>query len=120
MDLSTHIIAEQLNFTSDASAAKNLVFGATFGNRWFAQQWEPGYIDEAEHQPSIAYLELYTLTATVLTWGHHIKNCRIMIFCDNMSRVNMVNQLTSSCKNCMYLIRLLTLNGLVNNRRVFA
>ena len=31
----------------------------------------------------------------------------------------MVNSSSSSCKNYMYLIRLLVLDGLINNRRVF-
>ena len=32
----------------------------------------------------------------------------------------MINSNTSSCKRCMKLLRLLTLDGLRNNRRVFA
>ena len=35
-----------------------------------------------------------------------------------MGVVNMVNNLASKCHRCMYLIRLLTLNGLICNRRV--
>ena len=42
------------------------------------------------------------------------------MFCDNKSVVSMINATTSSCKNCMFLIRLLVLSGLVDNRRVFA
>ena len=41
------------------------------------------------------------------------------MFCDNISIKNMVNNLTSGCRNCMYLIRMLTLNNLKFNRRVF-
>ena len=31
----------------------------------------------------------------------------------------MVNSLTAKCRNCMYLLRLLALNNLVNNRKIF-
>ena len=41
------------------------------------------------------------------------------MFCDNQAVVNMVNNITSSCKHCMKLLRLLVLKGLIHNRRVF-
>ena len=111
--------SEQLRFYSDASANPELGFGATFDNKyWLYGQWEKGYIHDMK--PSIEYLELFTLTAAVLTWGPLIKNKRVTIFCDNMAVVNMINNITSSCQNCMFLIRLLILNNLVNNRRIFA
>ena len=37
-----------------------------------------------------------------------------------MSAVEMINSSSSSCKNCMVLIRLLVLKGLVENVRIFA
>ena len=49
----------------------------------------------------------------------HLKNCRIIIFCDNKAVVDMVNNLTSFCGNCMYLIQLLVLSGLNDNCRIF-
>ena len=49
-----------------------------------------------------------------------LKNQRIIVHCDNQAVVAMINNSSSSCKNCMYLLRLLTLNNLVHNRRVFA
>ena len=44
----------------------------------------------------------------------------VTIFCDNQAVVQMMNNVTSSCHQCGKLIRLLTLNGLVWNRRLFA
>ena len=105
-----------LNFYSDVSAAEKLGFGAVFNNEWLCAQWEPNYM---KNKPSIEYLELLALTAALLTWGHELMNQRVKIHCDNMAVVNMVNTATSSCKNCMYLIRLIVLNNLINNRRVF-
>ena len=43
-----------------------------------------------------------------------------MLFCDNTSAVEMINNTTSSCQNCMVLIRILVLESLKSNVRVFA
>ena len=40
--------------------------------------------------------------------------------CDNQAVIQMVNNMTSFCKNCMFLIHLLVLNNLKFNRRVSA
>ena len=110
--------AEILNFYSDASANPKLGFGAIFNDRWICGKWEEEF--NKINKPSIEYLELVGVVAAVLTWGHHLKNRRIIVFCDNSSEVSMINSMTSSCQNCMYLLRLLALNNLVHNRRTFA
>ena len=71
-----------------------------------------------ENTPSIEYLELYALTVAVVLWLHRFKNRNIYLFCDNESIVNMVNSSSSSCKNCMLLIRLVVMEGLVHNTKV--
>ena len=73
-----------------------------------------------KHKPSIEYLELFTVTAAVLSWIHQFKNKRIILFCDNKSVVDMINMTSTSCKNCMVLIRLIVFKGLIENVRVFA
>ena len=105
--------AEQLNFYLDASANARLRFGAIFDNMWIFGQWEEEFIRTVK--PSIEYLELVGVVSAVLTWGHLICNKRVIVFCDNISVVSMINTMTSSCCNCMYLLRLLILNNLVNN-----
>ena len=52
--------------------------------------------------------------------GKSAERLRIVVFCDNQAVVGMVNSLTSSCPNCLHLIRVLVLHGLRFNRRVFA
>ena len=99
-------MSEELNFTSDASAAENLGFGCVFAKRWCFGQWEPNFI--RENKPSIEFLELYGLCVTVFTWIHLLRDRRIVIFCDNLTIVNVVNNASSSCRRCMYLIRMLT------------
>ena len=118
IDMDKSITAEQLQFFSDASAAETLGFGAVFNNQWLFSQWEVNYIWTCK--PNIEYLELFALVAAILTWSDQVKNTRMVLFCDNSAVVYMINSLSSGCKNCMYLLRLLTLNDLVNNRRVFA
>ena len=111
------VMAKQLNFSSDASANVSLGMGGVYNDHWLFAKWEPGFIKN--YSPSIGYLELFALVASVLTWGHELCNLRMIIFCDNSAVMSMVNNLTSSCQNCMYLLCLLTLNNLINNRRVF-
>ena len=120
VNLDKFTTSEQLFFYSDASTNAKLTFGAVFNKKWLFGQWEPRFIKTCK--PSIEYLELFALTVAILTRAEEKKigNNRIVIFCDNMAVIQMVNQVTSSCHNCMYLIRLLVLNGLIHNTRVFA
>ena len=111
------IHAEKLEFYTDASLSEVKGFGCVFGREYTFGAWEPNFI--ANHKPSIAFLELYALCVGIFTWQNKLNNCRIIVNCDNTSVRDMVNDLTSGCKNCMYLIRLLTLNNLKHNRRVF-
>ena len=104
-----------LSFFTDASTAKNLGFGCYYNKRWSFGQWE-NFIEQED--PSIAYLELYALCAGILIWEKELTNMRIVIFCNNESVIHMVSNSSSKCKNCMYLLRLLTLNNMLYNRRI--
>ena len=88
--------AQTLKFYSDVSAKSTLGFGAIFNTKWIAGKWELGFINQCK--PSIEYLKLFALTAAILMWGKYLQNNRIIIFCDNASVVQMVNQTSSSCK----------------------
>ena len=82
------------------------------------QDGEDGYIEK--NKPSIEYLELFALSAAIITWGDKLKNQRIAVFYDNIAVVHMIKNGASSCRNSMYLLRLVTLNNMINNGRVFA
>ena len=116
IDLQAFQTSHEISFFSDASATKSLDFGAILVECWIYGQWEPGFIETCK--PSIEFLELFALTAGILTWAHLLKDCRIIIFCDNMAVVHMVNNITLSCDKCMILLRLLVLSGLQYNRRI--
>ena len=118
VDLTKTITAKQIMFYSDTSANKLLGFRAVFNNAyWLYAQLEDGYIDQ--FNPSIEYLELFAVTAALLTWGHMLQDQAIIIFCDNQAMVCMINNLASSCGNCMRFLRMITLNNLIHNRQVF-
>ena len=117
MDFSSSLIADEIAMFSDASKNKLLGYGGMCGNSWLFGQWPAGFI-EAE-DPSIAYLELYALTATVLSWIYRFANRHVVLFCDNQSVVQMINTSSSACSNCMKLMRILVLKCLKENVRVF-
>ena len=116
LDFSKILVADEIDMYSDASG--KIGFGAICGESWISQAWPEGFI--AKYKPSIEYLELYAVAVAVLSWIHLFKNRRIILFCDNKSVVDMVNLTTTSCKNCMVLIRVIVLKGLIENVRIFA
>ena len=112
----THI--HTMSFHTDASLNSHLGCGGWFETHWYSMQWDPRFIMTQE--PSIAYLELYALTAGIILWSSNFKNKFIYVSCDNQSVVYMSNNMSSSCTNCMVLLRIIVMGALVNNVRIFA
>ena len=113
------IQAEEVEFYLDASGSWNKGrIGAICGKSWIMQAWDTNLMKKLN--PSIEYLELYALTAALLNWLPRFKNRQIYVFVDNESIKAMVNKSSSKCKNCMVLIRFITLHSLLHNVRVFA
>ena len=113
IDLDSTINSVNVEFFTDASANPQLGCGGISGSNWYIQQWDEDFIKQCK--PSINYLELYAMTVAIMNWIHKYQNQRIYIFCDNMSVVQMVNNNTSKCKNCMVLIRMIVLKALTHN-----
>ena len=120
IDLSLMKTTHKIRFYLDASATAALGFGCILDKNWIFSKWEDNFIETVK--PSIEFLELYALCAGIFTWENHdsLTNCHITVFCDNTAVVNMINNITSKCKLCMYLIRMIVLNGLIFNRRLNA
>ena len=116
LDFSKTLIADELDMYSDASG--KLGMGALCQSDWMYILWPKEFLKRCK--PSIEYLELFGVVAGVLAWIHRFKNRRIVLFCDNESVVGMINLTTTSCKNCMVLIRILVFKGLIENVRIFA
>ena len=115
--------ATDLEWYTDASKNVKLGFGGIYRNNWFNQYWTDD--DEVgnfiiDKDPSIQFLELYAVTVSVLLWSKHIQNSRICLFVDNESIRDMINNGSSGCKNCMTLIRIITLESMCKNCRIFA
>ena len=113
--LAPALTSEVIKFCSDVSGRADLGYGCILDQSWISGTWDHELM---LHEPSIEYLELFALVLGLLTWEERLSNCRIIIFCDNISVVHMVNSMSSSCANCMILIRLMILNGLRCNRQV--
>ena len=89
---------QKLFFYSDASKNSRLGMGAVFNNNWIVAKWGSQFIQNCD--PSIEFLELFALTAAVLTWSSKfpcLHNSRVTIFCDNEAVMHMVNNMASSC-----------------------
>ena len=116
MDFSKILNAHEIEFYTDASGVIGL--GGYCGSSWMAQRWDKKFLKE--YNPSIEYLELFALVAGVLNWIDRFKNSRVVIFCDNQSVCAMINNNSTSCHNCMSLVRIFVLKCLIENVRVFA
>ena len=109
-DFDISLEAEELDWYTDASTT--LGCGGYFKTHWFIAEWE---WKKGQPVPSINYLELFALTVSVINWAHLVRNKRVVLHCDNQSVVSMVNNTTSSCPNCMVLLRIITLISLKYN-----
>ena len=109
--------AIELDLYSDASRNFDLGFGGICGINWVFGKWDQ-FTKNVE--PSIEYLELFAVMTVVLLLIKRFRNKRVTLFCDNMSVVHMINGMSSSCRNCMVMIRKITLEGLLQNVRIFA
>ena len=115
IDYTITITTTELKWETDASG--KIGFGGICGSEWMQCKWSLALLAK---DPSIEYLELFTVVVSVTLWGNRFANLCICMFCDNQRVVQMINNSTSSCKNCMVLIRKLTLMSMERNLRVFA
>ena len=60
------------------------------------------------HDTSIKYLELYGVPVAIMARAHLLQNRTVIIFCDNSAMVAGINASSSSCSNCMVLIRIIS------------
>ena len=117
-DLDNVLNAQVLYMYSDATKNSKLGFGNIFNENWISQQWEPGFIEKFDS--SIEFLELYAVCMGIFTWIEQLRNLRFIVFCNNISAVNMLNHTTSGCRFCMVLVRILTLKLIDYNCRIFS
>ena len=110
--------ATEISMFSDASRNRRLGFGSICQDSWTYLQWDEVFM--IKNDPSIEYVELFAVLVSVKNWLDRFRNQRIVLFCDNQAVVSMINNNTSSCPNCLALIRILVLHSMIVNTRVFA
>ena len=106
-----------IGFFMDSSRNFTLGFGSFCGKSWMYGQWPEQYF---ELDSSIQYLELLAQVAGILAWGKNFRNQKVLRYCDNESVVAMINNMASTCCNCMVLIRILVLHILKINLQLSA
>ena len=122
-DFTNSVTSESLYWYTDASRNPNLGMGGICQLKngqmaWFWKQWNKEFI--IDHQPSIGYLELYAVAVGIVLWTKFFRNRNIILYCDNLSVVNMLNNKTSKCPNCMILVRIIVLHSMLYNTKISA
>ena len=119
LDMDKNYTASELKFPTDASAGtENGGMGGIYKDQWIMGQWNKDFL--VDKKLNIEFLELFALCTGLLTWANRLKDKRFTVFCDNQAMVSMINNLSSSCKNCMRLLHIIVKLSLNNNFRVFA
>ena len=116
LDFSELLTAEKLDWYTDASGAIGI--GGICTEKYFQFRWDDRFIRDCN--PSIEFLELYAVTVSVLLWLKQFPNKRICIYVDNQSSMNMINNCVSNCRRCMKLVRIIVLECMTWNVRLFA
>ena len=108
---------EHVDMYSDSSGSLTKGgFGVYYWTESTTGRWDKQFM--RTKKPSTEYLELFCLTVGAVLWIHNFRNRTIWLFCDNTSVRDVVNDTTSSCKNCMVLLRIIVLYGLKYNVRI--
>ena len=66
IDFLNMLVADEIEFFTDASGSQKLGFGCVFGNEWVADSWNSHFI--ARMKPSIEYLELFMVAIGIELW----------------------------------------------------
>jgi hypothetical protein len=93
---------DYLELYTDSS---DIGIGAVYGHQWFCESFtglKASYIEM-----SITWRELYAIVKAISTWGNELANKRILMHCDNMAVVYIVNSGTSRDAHIMKLARAL-------------
>lgn len=118
LDFSSTLIAEDLDFYTDASRSQKLAaFGLVFGDEWTYGEF-PRWASVTD-QVNIQTLEMYALMVGIVLFAEKLATRRVKVYCDNQAVVGMVNNGTSRCKTCMKFIRMITEATMRHQVRVF-
>ena len=109
---------ESMNLYTDAAGNKTLGCGAYLNGEWIVYKWPDRWCDEIFRD--ITLLELVPILLAFFIWGFKLKGKKIILHCDNMSLVHILNRKSSRNKKVLILLRQLVLILLNNNIQIKA
>ena len=95
----------ELEFSTDVSGS--LGYGAFCSNFWFQGKWSSEFHAHKEQQ-SITWKELFPVYLACSVWGHLWSGKHIILWCDNVSVIHILNSKSSKINKIMDLIRKIT------------
>ena len=90
--------------------AGSIGFGAIFDRHWLHSLWPENW-----KSYNIALLELFPIVLAIHIWGSLMADKRVILFSDNITVVDIINNQTSKHQDIMVLLRDLVLSCLVHN-----
>ena len=118
VDYTKILVADELGFHSDTSGSSKIGgYGCFYDFEWCQGKWDEKFLQSCK--PNIEFLALYAVTVAILLWERKLRDRRVVIFCDNMSVVHVINSTSTSCQNCLTLLRLIMLESLRCNVSFF-
>jgi hypothetical protein len=99
--------------------ASNLGFGGVLGSQWFQGRWPPNWT-VTEGGKNIALLELVPIVLALEYWGNILTGRKIVLMCDNMALVHIINKQSTSHHEIMELVRRLVVTCMLNNCLIHA
>ena len=90
-------------------AAGGFGYGGIFGSQWFSALWSPEFLRLAGSTRNSSLIELVPIVAAAWLWGRGWSRQRIVLYCDNLALVYVLNKRRSSDPTTMLFIRRLTL-----------
>lgn len=83
--------------------ASDVAIGCYFARHWFVVTFSQHYA--AIRHESINFRELFAITAALSTWGRCLKRKKVLLYCDNLSVVQILNSGVSKNTKMMHLVR---------------
>ncbi len=85
-----------------------------FGSKWFHGKWSPSELEAARREKTLSmpYLELLTQTIIVQTWAHEWKGKNILLSCNCLAVVNVINNGRSRDIRMSELVRTISLSAM--------
>ena len=112
--------ASAMEVFADAEGNVKLALGAWLPllGLWMYGQWEEDFFQK--FQPSINFIEPYTLLATIITWATHLMDRAILFWLDNTPTVFELRNKSSNSNQMLFLLHFLTLFCMTHNITICA